>query len=140
MPYPACCQIWLLLVHGGRGLHPHSELASLIAYDVNAIYRNRKYLDKNFGGIFSLWDRAFGTFEEERETPVYGMLCGAGASGAIDRDWWCPKAPTALTFFSGIVHPLTNNEPIWSQLHHLLYIVELIQRTPGMYNKVCGVA
>ena len=35
---------------------------------------NDRYLDKNYGGILILWDRLFGTFEEERdEDPcVYG--------------------------------------------------------------------
>lgn len=29
--------------------------------------KNRKYLDKNYGGVFILWDRLFGTFIEEDE-------------------------------------------------------------------------
>jgi sterol desaturase/sphingolipid hydroxylase (fatty acid hydroxylase superfamily) len=33
---------------------------------------NAGYLDKNYGGIFIVWDRLFGTFAEEREAPVYG--------------------------------------------------------------------
>jgi hypothetical protein len=33
-----------------------------------------KYLDKNFAEVFCLWDRLFGTFQEEEETPSYGML------------------------------------------------------------------
>ncbi len=33
---------------------------------------NRKYLDKNYGGILIVWDRLFGTFVEEDEAPVYG--------------------------------------------------------------------
>ncbi|MEM8652952.1 MAG: sterol desaturase family protein, partial [Pseudomonadota bacterium] len=35
---------------------------------------NPKYLDKNYGGIFIIWDRMFGTFEEEREEVVYGLV------------------------------------------------------------------
>lgn len=31
------------------------------------------YLDKNFGGIFSIWDRMFGTFQEELHKPTYGI-------------------------------------------------------------------
>jgi sterol desaturase/sphingolipid hydroxylase (fatty acid hydroxylase superfamily) len=34
---------------------------------------NPRYLDKNYGGISILWDRAFGTFEPERERVVYGL-------------------------------------------------------------------
>lgn len=33
-----------------------------------------KYLDKNFGGIFIIWDRLFGTFQAEEERPTYGLV------------------------------------------------------------------
>jgi hypothetical protein len=35
--------------------------------------RNLKYLDKNYAGMFIIWDRLFGTFEPEVEQPVYGI-------------------------------------------------------------------
>jgi hypothetical protein len=37
--------------------------------------QNDIYLDRNYGGIFILWDRLFGTFQEElaSEPPVYGI-------------------------------------------------------------------
>ena len=37
--------------------------------------QNDIYLDRNYGGIFILWDRIFGTFQEELagEPPVYGI-------------------------------------------------------------------
>ena len=31
------------------------------------------YLDKNYGAIFIIWDRLFGTFQEETFTPTYGL-------------------------------------------------------------------
>ncbi len=31
------------------------------------------YLDKNFGAVLSIWDRMFGTFQEELHTPTYGL-------------------------------------------------------------------
>lgn len=31
------------------------------------------YLDKNFGALFCIWDRMFGTFQEETHTPTYGL-------------------------------------------------------------------
>lgn len=34
---------------------------------------NDAYLDKNYGGIFILWDRLFGTFAEEGETVAFGL-------------------------------------------------------------------
>jgi sterol desaturase/sphingolipid hydroxylase (fatty acid hydroxylase superfamily) len=33
---------------------------------------NARYLDRNFGAIFVVWDRLFGTFEPESERCVYG--------------------------------------------------------------------
>ena len=35
---------------------------------------NPKYLDKNFGGSFIVWDKLFGTYAEETEPVVYGVL------------------------------------------------------------------
>ncbi len=32
-----------------------------------------KYIDKNYGGILIIWDRLFGTFQAEEETPRYGL-------------------------------------------------------------------
>ena len=37
--------------------------------------QNERYIDKNYGGILILWDRLFGTFEDEREDEpvVFGV-------------------------------------------------------------------
>ena len=32
-----------------------------------------KYLDKNHAGILIIWDRIFGSFQKEEETPTYGL-------------------------------------------------------------------
>ena len=34
---------------------------------------NDQYIDKNYGGIFIIWDRLFGTFAEEKQRVVYGI-------------------------------------------------------------------
>lgn len=34
--------------------------------------RDPKYLDKNYAGVFIIWDKWFGTFKEEEERPHYG--------------------------------------------------------------------
>ena len=31
------------------------------------------YLDKNFGAVLSIWDRMFGTYQEEKHRPHYGL-------------------------------------------------------------------
>jgi len=35
---------------------------------------NPQYLDRNYGGILIIWDRMFGTFAAETETPRYGIV------------------------------------------------------------------
>lgn len=35
--------------------------------------RDPKYIDKNYGAIFIIWDRIFGTFRVEEEKPTYGI-------------------------------------------------------------------
>lgn len=35
---------------------------------------NPQYLDRNHAGIFIIWDKFFGTFEPEKEKPVYGLV------------------------------------------------------------------
>ena len=61
---------------------------------------NDRYLDRNYGGIFILWDRLFGTFVEEDEVdkPVYGtraplrswnpLWANAEVYWAMARDAW----------------------------------------------------
>lgn len=34
---------------------------------------NPNYIDKNYAGVFILWDRIFRSFAEEKEEPVYGI-------------------------------------------------------------------
>ena len=34
---------------------------------------NERYIDKNYGSTFIIWDRMFGTFQEEDEKAVYGI-------------------------------------------------------------------
>jgi sterol desaturase/sphingolipid hydroxylase (fatty acid hydroxylase superfamily) len=35
--------------------------------------KNSRYLDRNHGGIFIIWDRLFGTFTPEEERVIYGL-------------------------------------------------------------------
>lgn len=53
--------------------------------------RNPKYIDKNYGGILIIWDRIFGTFQEEEDSE-----------------------PVAY----GLVHPVNSYNPFWIQFHH----------------------
>lgn len=42
-----------------------------------------KYLDKNYGSTFIVWDRMFGTFQQEEETPHYGILKPVGSYNPV---------------------------------------------------------
>ncbi len=35
--------------------------------------RDPKYIDKNYAGVFIIWDKWLGTFQAEEETPTYGV-------------------------------------------------------------------
>ncbi|MEW9900525.1 sterol desaturase family protein [Chitinivorax sp. PXF-14] len=36
--------------------------------------RNPQYIDRNYAGILIIWDKLFGSFVEETEAPVYGIV------------------------------------------------------------------
>ena len=40
--------------------------------------RNARYLDANYAGVFIIWDKMFGTFVPESETPDYGLVRNIG--------------------------------------------------------------
>lgn len=68
---------------------------------------NPQYLDKNYGAILIIWDRMFGTFEEEKEKPVYGT-----------------------------VKPLKSWNPIWANFEHFGKIGEAFSNEKGLKNKL----
>lgn len=35
--------------------------------------RNPEYIDRNYAGVFIVWDRLFGTFQQEQQRPTYGI-------------------------------------------------------------------
>jgi sterol desaturase/sphingolipid hydroxylase (fatty acid hydroxylase superfamily) len=51
---------------------------------------NTLYLDKNMGMVLIIWDRLFGTFQEETEKPIYGTttkLAAQTPKEVIFREW-----------------------------------------------------
>jgi sterol desaturase/sphingolipid hydroxylase (fatty acid hydroxylase superfamily) len=106
--------------------------------------KNVRYLDRNHGGIFIIWDRLFGTFEPERERVVYGLTkdihtfnlikIGFHELGAIAAD--VRRAPTLGAKLGYIFAP-----PGWShdgstqtagQLHKQLRTTSSIQRASSI--------
>jgi len=57
---------------------------------------NPQYLDRNYAGILITWDRLFGSYEPERERPVYG-----------------------------ITKPLRSLSPLWANVHYFFDIASL---------------
>jgi alkylglycerol monooxygenase len=57
---------------------------------------NPKYIDKNYAGVLIVWDRLFGTFQEEEEEPVYGT-----------------------------VKPLASWSPLWANAHYWVEMGEM---------------
>lgn len=54
---------------------------------------NPRYLDRNYGGVLILWDRALGTFEREtaEDPPVYGILHNVRSYNPLViafHEWW----------------------------------------------------
>jgi sterol desaturase/sphingolipid hydroxylase (fatty acid hydroxylase superfamily) len=64
---------------------------------------NPRYLDRNYAATLCIWDRLFGTFQEEREQPVFGL-----------------------------VKPLASFDPIWAQLHPFVDLASRAIRQDGI--------
>jgi hypothetical protein len=69
--------------------------------------RNPRYLDKNYAGMFIIWDRLFGTWVPETEKPVYGL-----------------------------VHPLETWDPLRIQFAHFPHVFGAFWRANGLLNKL----
>ncbi|MCA9410748.1 MAG: sterol desaturase family protein [Candidatus Omnitrophica bacterium] len=68
---------------------------------------DEKYIDKNHAGVFIIWDRMFGTFQEEEEDPTYG-----------------------------IVTPLRSWNPVWGHLHYWVRLFNLSRSAKRLKEKV----
>ncbi|MEZ4456481.1 MAG: sterol desaturase family protein [Gemmatimonadales bacterium] len=68
---------------------------------------NPQYQDKNYAGVFIVWDRLFGSFEPEVEEPVYG-----------------------------ITKPLGSWNPVWANLHVFVQIWRLARRASTWRDRV----
>jgi sterol desaturase/sphingolipid hydroxylase (fatty acid hydroxylase superfamily) len=61
-----------------------------------------KYHDKNYGAVLMLWDRLFGSYQREEETPIYGITHPIDSAnpwtvhfcelGRLWRDMWQTKS------------------------------------------------
>lgn len=53
---------------------------------------DEKHIDKNYGGILIPWDRLFGTYQQEGETPRYGLACDFQSTNPL-RVWFSEMPP-----------------------------------------------
>ncbi len=66
-----------------------------------------EYIDKNYAGVFIVWDRLFGTFTEEDREPAYGT-----------------------------VKPLASFNPFWANVEGFARIVDIARRTRRPLDKL----
>ena len=61
--------------------------------------RNPEYIDRNYGGVFIVWDRLFGTFQDERANLpcIYGITTGLKSWNPLwaNLHFWCDTAKLA---------------------------------------------
>ena len=71
--------------------------------------RNDIYVDRNYGGVFIVWDRLFGSFQDEldEEPPVFGLR-----------------------------KPLNSFNPLWANVHVYWRLLLDCLRAPGIGNKL----
>lgn len=84
--------------------------------------RNPKYIDKNHAGTLIIWDRLFGTFQEEEERPTYGITKPINSWNAI----WAN-----FSHYDTMLHEL-RQIPRWSD--RLLYLF----KKPGWLPSYMG--
>ncbi len=81
--FPAEMIVALLLIHGAYPFFTHTQLVGrlgileylLVTPSHHRVHHasNEQYLDKNYGDVFIIWDKLFGTFAKEVEAPTYGL-------------------------------------------------------------------
>lgn len=73
---------------------------------------NKKYWDKNYAGILIIWDRMFGTFEEEVETVRYGVTEPINSVNPF------------VVFFHGLIRLYRKMATTKGIKHKLLYLIK----------------
>lgn len=114
--------ITMLIVHGAYSFFTHTQVIGRIKWleyifvtpSIHGVHHasDEKYLDKNYGDMFTFWDRIFGTFQMEEEKPKYGLT-----------------------------HPLKSYSFLWQHFHYYFEIYELWKRSKGFsarWNAIFG--
>lgn len=109
--------ITILIVHGAYSFFTHTQVIGklgwleyvLVTPSIHGVHHasDEKYLDKNYGDIFTFWDRLFGTFQKEEEAPKYGLT-----------------------------HPVKSYSFLWQHFHYYLELIEACKRESSMKGKL----
>ena len=72
---------------------------------------NPRYLDKNYGAVFIIWDRLFGTFQAEEEEVVFGLTENINTQNPVRIAFYEWRAMLRDVFYARS----------WSEAMHLLF-------------------
>src|SRR4029079_5250392 len=116
--FPASMITSLLLIHGCYPFFVHTRLIGKLGileyiFVTPSHHRvhhasNEKYLDKNYGDVFIIWDKLFGTFQKEEDG-------------------------VAIQF--GLTHPLKSYSFLWQHFHFIAELLLAARKTQGVRNK-----
>lgn len=116
--FPAPMITSILLVHGLYPFFIHTRLIGKLGileyvFVTPSHHRvhhasNEQYLDKNYGDVFIIWDKLFGTFQKEEDN--------------IDIKY-------------GLTHPIKSYSFLWQHFHFLAELTYAVRRTKGRWNK-----
>ena len=117
--FPASMITSLLLVHGLYPFFIHTQLIGklglleyiLVTPSHHRVHHasNEKYLDKNYGDVFIIWDKLFGTFQKEKDE---------------------------VKIEYGLTHPLKSYSFLWQHFHFLAELFLAARKTKGTLNKL----
>ena len=109
--------ITILVIHGAYSFFTHTQLVGkmrwleyiFITPSLHGVHHSsdEKYLDKNYGDVFVFWDKLFGTFQKEIESPNYGLT-----------------------------HPIKSYSFLWQHFHYYLELAEACRRAHGLSAKI----
>lgn len=109
--------ITILVIHGAYSFFTHTQLIGklgwlehiLITPSLHGVHHasDDKYLDKNYGDVFTFWDKLFGTFQKEEESPKYGLT-----------------------------HPVKSHSFLWQHFHYYLEIIEACRQVQSIPDRL----
>lgn len=115
--FPAEMITGVLLVHGLYPFFIHTQLVGklgileyiLVTPSHHRVHHgsNPEYLDKNYGDVFILWDKLFGTFQKEESPVVYGLT-----------------------------KPLQSNSFLWQHFHYIIELLITMKKKKTLKSKI----